>query len=119
MAKSPDPWAGWYGLPGAEQASAYQVLAPEAYVQVEHQIEKTDEAAVGCGRNRIRRAPRALRDKRFRQPRGNPPLCAVRINGGGPVRARKSFAEECMAEYDLKGWTVPDLVNPDDVNALC
>jgi 4-hydroxyphenylacetate 3-monooxygenase len=21
-----------------------------------------------------------------------------------------------MAEYDLNGWTVPDLINPDDVN---
>src|SRR5215467_9968578 len=41
MAKSPDPWTGGYVLPGAEPASAYQVLAPEAYVQVKHQIEKT------------------------------------------------------------------------------
>jgi len=23
-----------------------------------------------------------------------------------------------MAEYDLDGWTAPDLVNPDDVSAL-
>jgi 4-hydroxyphenylacetate 3-monooxygenase len=23
------------------------------------------------------------------------------------------FAEQCMAEYDLHGWTVPDLMNPD------
>ncbi|HEX4617542.1 MAG TPA: hypothetical protein VH230_16700, partial [Stellaceae bacterium] len=30
----------------------------------------------------------------------------------------KSFADSCMAEYDLDGWTVPDLVNPDDVSAL-
>jgi 4-hydroxyphenylacetate 3-monooxygenase len=28
----------------------------------------------------------------------------------------KGFAEQCMAEYDLDGWTVPDLVNPDDVS---
>jgi 4-hydroxyphenylacetate 3-monooxygenase len=26
------------------------------------------------------------------------------------------FAEQCMAEYDLEGWTVPDLITPDDVN---
>ena len=26
------------------------------------------------------------------------------------------FAEQCMAEYDLDGWTVPDLITPDDVN---
>jgi len=30
----------------------------------------------------------------------------------------KGFAEQCMAEYDLNGWTVPDLVNPDDVSAV-
>jgi 4-hydroxyphenylacetate 3-monooxygenase len=30
----------------------------------------------------------------------------------------KGFAEQCMAEYDLNGWTVPDLINPDDVSAL-
>ncbi|MGE0115069.1 MAG: 4-hydroxyphenylacetate 3-hydroxylase family protein [Steroidobacteraceae bacterium] len=30
----------------------------------------------------------------------------------------RAFAEECMAEYDLNGWTVPDLINPDDVSAF-
>ncbi|MET9863820.1 4-hydroxyphenylacetate 3-hydroxylase N-terminal domain-containing protein [Streptomyces smyrnaeus] len=30
----------------------------------------------------------------------------------GLVDAYKGFAEECMAEYDLDGWTAPDLVNP-------
>ena len=30
----------------------------------------------------------------------------------------KGFAEQCMAEYDLNGWTVPDLINPDDVSAI-
>jgi 4-hydroxyphenylacetate 3-monooxygenase len=30
----------------------------------------------------------------------------------------KGFAEQCMAEYDLNGWTVPDLINPDDVSAV-
>jgi 4-hydroxyphenylacetate 3-monooxygenase len=28
----------------------------------------------------------------------------------------KAFAERCMAEYDLDGWTVPDLITPNDVN---
>jgi 4-hydroxyphenylacetate 3-monooxygenase len=23
-----------------------------------------------------------------------------------------------MAEYDLDGWTVPDLINPDDINVI-
>jgi len=30
----------------------------------------------------------------------------------------KGFAEQCMAEYDLTGWTVPDLINPNDVSAV-
>ena len=29
-----------------------------------------------------------------------------------------AFADSCMAEYDLDGWTVRDLINPDDVSAL-
>lgn len=29
-----------------------------------------------------------------------------------------AFAEQCMGEYDLDGWTVPDLVNPHDVNLV-
>jgi aromatic ring hydroxylase len=28
----------------------------------------------------------------------------------------KGFAEQCMAEYDLDGWTAPDLITPDDVS---
>jgi aromatic ring hydroxylase len=28
----------------------------------------------------------------------------------------KAFVETCMGEYDLEGWTVPDLINPDDVS---
>jgi 4-hydroxyphenylacetate 3-monooxygenase len=34
----------------------------------------------------------------------------------GQVNTYKGFAEQCMAEYNLDGWTVPDLINPDDVN---
>ena len=30
----------------------------------------------------------------------------------------KAFAEQCMAEYDLNGWTAPDLIAPDDVSAV-
>ena len=42
---------------------------------------------------------------------------AVRPPGDRRQRpATKGFAETCLAEYDLDGWTVPDLINPDDVN---
>lgn len=34
--------------------------------------------------------------------------------GNGNATKFKGFAEQCMAEYDLNGWTVPDLINPDD-----
>src|ERR1700747_617159 len=29
----------------------------------------------------------------------------------GQTAKYKGFAEQCMAEYDLNGWTVPDLIN--------
>ena len=38
--------------------------------------------------------------------------------GDGTVDQLKGFVDECLGEYDLDGWTVPDLVNPDDVNVL-
>ena len=41
MAKTAAPWTGGCILPGSEPGSAYQVLAPEAYVQVKNLIEKT------------------------------------------------------------------------------
>jgi 4-hydroxyphenylacetate 3-monooxygenase len=36
----------------------------------------------------------------------------------GVAEACKGLAEQCMGEYDLNGWTVPDLINPDDVNVI-
>ena len=36
----------------------------------------------------------------------------------GQYERWKSFADSCMAEYDLDGWTVPDLVDPQDVSVL-
>lgn len=35
--------------------------------------------------------------------------------GSGTADRLKRFADECMAEYDLDGWTAPDLVDPGDV----
>jgi 4-hydroxyphenylacetate 3-monooxygenase len=34
----------------------------------------------------------------------------------GATARYKGFAETCMAEYDLDGWTVPDLINAKDVS---
>ncbi len=36
----------------------------------------------------------------------------------GQLEMMHKFAEQCMSEYDLDGWTTSDLVNPDDVNFL-
>jgi 4-hydroxyphenylacetate 3-monooxygenase len=36
----------------------------------------------------------------------------------GQAAKYKGFAEQCMAEYDLDGWTVPDLINPDDISVV-
>ena len=44
--------------------------------------------------------------------------CYWMAKGDGTVDRMKGFAEQCMAEYDLDGWTVPDLINPDDVSAF-
>ena len=36
----------------------------------------------------------------------------------GQLAGMRAFAEKCMSEYDLGGWTSHGLVNPDDVNIL-
>jgi 4-hydroxyphenylacetate 3-monooxygenase len=36
----------------------------------------------------------------------------------GATSRYKGFAEQCMAEYNLEGWTAPDLFNPDDISLL-
>ena len=36
----------------------------------------------------------------------------------GRVDALKAFADACLREYDLQGWTVPDLVNPGRTSVL-
>ena len=34
----------------------------------------------------------------------------------GDAARFRAFAEQCMAEYDLEGWTAPDLISPADVS---
>jgi 4-hydroxyphenylacetate 3-monooxygenase len=36
----------------------------------------------------------------------------------GTVDAMKGLVEQCMSEYDLDGWTVSDLINPDDISLI-
>jgi hypothetical protein len=38
--------------------------------------------------------------------------CLFGAQASGDAAAFKRFAEQCMAEYGLNGWTVPDLTDP-------
>jgi 4-hydroxyphenylacetate 3-monooxygenase len=160
MAKSPEPWTEGCVLPGSQPAMAYRVLAPDAYVQIKHMIEKTVASSLIYLNSHARDfvAPE-LRKYLDLYVRGSGGISAVErvklmkllwdsigsefgarhelyeINYAGSheeiridaLRASiasgqyerwKSFADQCMAEYDLNGWTVPDLVNPDDVSVI-
>jgi len=44
--------------------------------------------------------------------------CLFSAMASGNAQRFKGFAEQCMAEYDLNGWTAPDLINPDDLSAF-
>ena len=41
-----------------------------------------------------------------------------REGGRATVDRIKGFVDKCMSEYDLDGWTAPDLINPDDVSVF-
>ena len=36
----------------------------------------------------------------------------------GDLANMHALVDQCMSEYDLKGWTSSDLINPDDVNVI-
>ena len=44
--------------------------------------------------------------------------CYLMANGDGTVDRLKGFAEQCMQEYDLDGWSVPDMIGNDDVRII-
>jgi hypothetical protein len=66
---------------------------------------------VGLHGDRVRRPARALRDqlRRLHEIRR---YCLFGAQASGNADRFKGFAEECMAEYDLDGWKVPDLTDP-------
>jgi 4-hydroxyphenylacetate 3-monooxygenase len=51
----------------------------------------------------------------YEQQRVDPLLVA---NATGRTESLKKFAEQYMAEYDMRGWLAPDLINPSDINVL-
>ncbi len=155
MANAASPWTGGCVLPGIEPAAAYQVLAPEAYMQVRTLIERTVASGLIYLNSDARdfAAPelRPYLDKYLRGSGGVDAVGRVKLMkllwdaigtefgarhelyemnysgsheeirryalfgavGTGSYDRFKQFAEACMAEYDLHGWTVPDLVNPE------
>ena len=42
--------------------------------------------------------------------------CLFGAQASGNADRFKGFAEECMAEYDLDGWKVPDLTDPGELS---
>jgi 4-hydroxyphenylacetate 3-monooxygenase len=42
--------------------------------------------------------------------------CLFGAQASGNADRFKGFAEQCMAEYDLDGWTVPDLTDPGELS---
>ncbi len=160
MARTADPWTGGCVLPGMEPASAYQVLAPEAYVQIKTLIEKTVASGLiylnshasdfkapelrkyldlyvrgSGGVSAVERVKlmKLLWDAVGSEFGSRHELYEVNYSGSheeirryalfgaiasGQYDRWKDFAETCMAEYDLDGWTAKDLVNPDDVSVI-
>src|SRR5271154_1079992 len=45
-----------------------------------------------------------------------PRYCLFGAQASGNAEKFKGFAEECMAEYDLEGWRVPDLADPGELS---
>lgn len=160
MAKHGDPWEGGAILPAMEPAAAYQVLAPEAYVQVKNLIEKTVASGLiylnshvadfkspelrpyldkymrgtgGIGAEERVKLMKLLWDAIGTEFGARHELYEINYSGsheeirryalfgamaaGTDVRL-KQFAEKCMAEYDINGWTAPDLVNTEKLSVL-
>jgi 4-hydroxyphenylacetate 3-monooxygenase len=36
----------------------------------------------------------------------------------GVMDQMEALADQCMSEYDLDGWTLPDFINPTDVSLV-
>jgi 4-hydroxyphenylacetate 3-monooxygenase len=155
-----DPWEGGAILPGMEPASAYQILAPEAYVQIKKLIEQTVASGLiylNSHANDFKNPTlRPYLDKYMRGSGGVDSVGRIKLMkllwdaigtefgarhelyeinysgsheeirryalfgamaAGTDVRL-KQFAEKCMAEYDVNGWTAPDLVNTEKLSVL-
>jgi len=143
MARAPVPWAGTAVLPSPEYGEAYRVLSNVAYPRIKELIESfLASGLIYINSHAVDFQTPALRPYLARYLRGSDSAAAservkrhelyernyagnselIRVQTLQSARERgqldhfKSFAERCMAEYGLDGWTVPDLINPHDVN---
>jgi 4-hydroxyphenylacetate 3-monooxygenase len=151
MAMRAMPWNEGAVLPNMDAALAYQVLAPDAYVQVKNLIEKTvasgliylnshaddfktpelrgylDRYLRGSGGieavDRVK-LMKLLWDAIGSEFGGRHELYEINYSGSheeirryalfgalgtGNYDRMKAFAEQCMSEYSLDGWTADDL----------
>ena len=143
MCHNPVPSAGGSVLPNIEVASAYRILSNQAYPAIKGIIENQTAGApiARPPSSRDWKEPelRPLFDEFYRGSNGYDAEHKIKLvnllwdaigsefggrhelymaKGDGTVDGMKGFAEQCMAEYDLDGWTVPDLINPGDVSVL-
>ena len=44
--------------------------------------------------------------------------CLQGAMASGEADACKDLVDRCMSEYDLDGWRLPGMINPDDVNVI-
>lgn len=158
MVRNPVPWVGDHVLPNPSSASAYQVLAPQAYPKIKYIIEqacasgliylnshakdfKSDEIRPYLdkylrGSNDYDSVERVKLMKLLWDSIGTEfgarhELYEINYSGSteeirryalfgamasGEADRMKGFVDQCMSEYDLDGWTSPDLANPDDVS---
>ena len=97
MARAPVPWAGGAVLPNPERVKLMKLLWDAMGTEFggRHELYQRNYAGPNDG-IRVHTLQAAMATS-----------LADRCVG---------FAEQCMAEYDLDGWTVPDLITPNDVN---
>jgi 4-hydroxyphenylacetate 3-monooxygenase len=54
----------------------------------------------------------------FGQPEVSHLQGLVNARQSGYLDHTRAIVEACMSEYDLTGWTSPDLINPNDVTTI-
>ena len=104
------------GSPLVAPSSYKDLLNPELRPLIDQYYRGSDsygrgarqalQADLGRDRHRVRRAARAVRAQLLRQQRADPPRRAeFRARQQARWRPATALADQCMADYDLNGWT--------------